>query len=102
MSKKLNNARRSPWAIFAVIAAGLILTGGTYAAATASTEDFKNNYTAEQVERLIRYAAPPAALAVPEVNYVEAQRVAAEYGLPFNAFCAAHRAMLAAAQGVGR
>jgi ubiquinol-cytochrome c reductase cytochrome c subunit len=50
MSKKLNNARRSPWAIFAVIAAGLILTGGTYAAATASTEDFKNNYTAEQVD----------------------------------------------------
>ena len=51
ISKKLKNARRSPWAAVIAIAAGLILTGGGYAAATASTaSDAAPAYTAEQVD----------------------------------------------------
>ena len=51
MSKKLKNARRSPWAAVAAIAAGLIITGSGYAAATASTAtESSSGYTAEQVD----------------------------------------------------
>ena len=51
MSKKLKNARRSPWAAVAAIAAGLMITGSGYAAATASTAtESSSGYTAEQVD----------------------------------------------------
>ncbi len=49
--KKLKNARRSPWAAVAAIAAGLIITGSGYAAATASTPaEAGSAYTADQVD----------------------------------------------------
>ena len=48
---KLKNARRSPWSAVAVIAAGLILTGSGYAAATTvSTSAEEVTYTSQQVD----------------------------------------------------
>ena len=40
----------------------------------------------------------PGAQPVPEINFFDAQRIANDYGLEYNKFCAAYKAMLEAAK----
>jgi ubiquinol-cytochrome c reductase cytochrome c subunit len=48
LKRKINSARRKPFAAILVIAAGLAITGGGYAAATAATTAKSETYTAAQ------------------------------------------------------